>query len=74
LRERRDDSWTHFADERNTILRIRSDFTPDRERPLLRAIRYDRLWPIGEVHDRPLIQCTTGRSGPSAEEVKREAN
>jgi hypothetical protein len=31
-------------------------------------------WPIGEVHDRPFIQCTTGSSAASAEEVKREAN
>ena len=34
----------------------------------------DRFWPIAEVHDRPLIQCTTGSSATSAEEVKREAN
>jgi hypothetical protein len=34
----------------------------------------DGSWPIGEVHDRPLIQCTTGSSATSAEEVKRDAN
>jgi hypothetical protein len=34
----------------------------------------DCLWPIGEVHDRPLIQCTTGSSATSGEELKREAN
>jgi hypothetical protein len=44
------------------------------ERPLCRTRRNDRLWPIGEVHDRPFIQCTTGSSATSAEEVKREAN
>lgn len=37
------------------------------------AIGNGRLWPIGEVHDRPLIQRTTG-SATSAEEVKRETN
>jgi hypothetical protein len=38
------------------------------------TVHLRRSWPIGEVHDRPLIQCTPGSSATSAEEVKREAN
>jgi hypothetical protein len=45
-----------------------------RERPLFLSEVYVWSWPIGEVHDRPLIECTTGSNATSAEEVKREAN
>jgi hypothetical protein len=41
---------------------------------ILAATLTGRSWPIGEVHDRPLIQCTTSSSAASPEEAKRDAN